>query len=120
MDDFARLQEDEGVAELLGHGLPSGEAARKFLYHFHDEDKTTAAQHDLGLDQVSYVPDESVPLRGLAQVNRDCVREVGQRCRAQKIATIDLDATVIEKSHLTRRWFGAMVRRIETLPAPAG
>ena len=32
LDDFARLREDAGLAEMLGHELPSPEAARKFLY----------------------------------------------------------------------------------------
>jgi hypothetical protein len=45
---------------------------------------------------VSYIPDESGALRGLAQVNQDLVQEIGRRCGDQKIATIDLDATIIE------------------------
>ncbi len=48
------------------------------------------------MDQVSYIPEESAPLRGLAQVNQDVVRELGRRCADQKIATVDLDATIIE------------------------
>jgi hypothetical protein len=38
LEDFERLREDEGLAEMLGHDIPSSEAARKFLYQFHDED----------------------------------------------------------------------------------
>ena len=37
LDDFARLREDAGLAELVGHPIPSPEAARQFLYQFHDE-----------------------------------------------------------------------------------
>jgi hypothetical protein len=37
LEDFERLREDEGLAEMLGHDIPSSEAARKFLYQFHDE-----------------------------------------------------------------------------------
>jgi hypothetical protein len=48
------------------------------------------------MDEVSYVPEESAPLRGLAQVNQDLVRELARRCAGEKIAAIDLDATVIE------------------------
>ena len=96
LEDFERLKEDEGLAEMLGHEIPSPEAARKFLYQFHEEANIEQAQQELALGQVSYIPAESAPLRGLAQVNRAVVGEVGRRSPDQKIATIDLDATVIE------------------------
>jgi hypothetical protein len=96
LDDFDRLREDEGLREMLGYEVPSPEAARKFLYHFHDEQKLKQAQSELSAGQVSYIPDESAPLRSLAQVNQDLVQEIGRRCADQKIATIDLDATIIE------------------------
>ena len=31
LEDFDRLREDEGLREMLGHEVPSPEAARKFL-----------------------------------------------------------------------------------------
>jgi hypothetical protein len=96
LEDFDRLREDPGLAGMLGHGVPSPEAARKFLYQFHEPDKIEQAQRELPMDEVSYVPEESAPLRGLAQVNRDLVGELARRCAGEKIATIDLDATVIE------------------------
>jgi len=96
LEDFDRLREDAGLAEMLGHEIPSPEAARKFLYQFHDQSRIEAAQQELAVGQVSYIPSESGPLRGLAQVNQDLVRAVGRRCADQKIATIDLDATIIE------------------------
>ena len=96
LEDFDRLREDEGLRQMLGHEAPSPEAARKFLYQFHDEEKLQQAQRELPAGQVSYIPDESAPLRALAQVNQDLVQEIGRRCADQKIATIDLDATIIE------------------------
>jgi hypothetical protein len=96
LDDFDRLREDPGLAELLGHEVPGAEAARKFLYQFHDEEKLEQAQRELAVGQVSYIPEESAPLRALAQVNQDVVRELGRRCAGEKIATIDLDATIVE------------------------
>lgn len=81
---------------MLGHELPSPEAARKFLYQFHDEQEMERAQVELPVGQVSYIPAESAGLRALAQVNGDLVREIGRRCPDQRIATIDLDGTVIE------------------------
>lgn len=96
LEDFDRLREDAGLAEMLGHELPSPEAARKFLYAFHDEERIEQAQAELPVGQVSYIPSESEPLRGLAQANQDLVQAVARRSAEQKIATIDLDATVIE------------------------
>lgn len=96
LEDFDRLREDAGLAEMLGHEVPSSEAARKFLYQFHDEKKITAAQQELKAGQVSYIPEESARLGGLAQVNQELVQELGRRCTDQKIGTIDLDSTIIE------------------------
>jgi Transposase DDE domain group 1 len=96
LEDLERLREDDGLREMLGHEVPSPEAARKFLYQFHDEEKLHPAQNELAAGQVSYIPDESAPLRGLAQVNQGLVQEIGRRCADQKIATIDLDATILE------------------------
>ena len=96
LEDFGPLRKDQGLAQLIGHELPSPEAARKFLYQFHDESKIEEAQQQLGLGRTSYIPEESSALHGLAQVNVDLVRELARRCGDQKIATIDLDSTVIE------------------------
>jgi hypothetical protein len=96
LEDFACLREDRGLAAMLGHEVPSPEAARKFLYQFHDPQKIEQAQRELALGEVSYVPEESTALRGLAQVNQDVVRELARRCAGERIATIDMDATIIE------------------------
>jgi hypothetical protein len=96
LDDFERLREDVGLAEMVGHEMPTPKVARTFLYAFHDEERIEAAQQELPVGQVSYIPSESAPLRALAQVNQDLVQEVGRRCADQKIATVDLDSTVIE------------------------
>lgn len=96
LDDFDRLREDQGLGEMLGHEIPSPEAARHFLYAFHSEEKLQKAQQELAAGQVCYIPEESAPLRALAQVNRELVQEVGRRCADQKMGTIDLDATIIE------------------------
>ena len=96
LEDFGGLREDRGLAAMLGHAVPSPEAARKFLYQFHDPEKIEQAQRDLPVGEVGYVPEDSQALRGLAQVNQDVVRELARRCAAERIATIDMDATVIE------------------------
>jgi hypothetical protein len=96
LDDFDRLREDAGLNQMLGYEVPSPEAARKFLYQFHDQEEITRAQAELTVGQVSFIPNESEPLRALAQVNRDLVEAIGRRCPDQRIATVDLDSTVIE------------------------
>ena len=96
LEDFECLREDRGLAGMLGHEVPSPEAARKFLYQFHDPAKIQQAQRELPVGELSYVPEESTALRGLAQVNQDVVRELARRCAGQRIATIDMDATLIE------------------------
>src|SRR5260221_694362 len=77
LEDFEQLREDAGLAEMLGHQVPSPEAARKFLYQFHDAEKIEQAQQELAPGRVSYIPGESAPLAGLGRVNEEGVREVG-------------------------------------------
>jgi len=95
-DDFQRLREDPGLREMMGHGIPSPEAARKFLYQFHEEEKIEEAKRRRTGDQSAYIPEESQPLEGLGEVNRGLVQELGRRCPDQRIATVDQDATIIE------------------------
>jgi hypothetical protein len=95
-DDFQRLREDPGLSGMIGHGIPSPEAARQFLYQFHDEKKIEEAKQRRSGDEIAYIPEESEPLKGLGLVNRALVQEVGRRCPEQRIATVDQDATIIE------------------------
>jgi len=96
LDDFDQLRQDQVLAEMIGHSLPSPAAARQFLYQFHSEEKIEEAKQQLGLGQVAYIPGENAALQGLGQVNRDLVGELGRRCADQRIATVDQDATIIE------------------------
>jgi hypothetical protein len=95
-DDFQRLREDPGLAELLGHELPSPSAALQFLYAFHEETKIEEAKQQRLPEQMAYIPEETEPLEGLGGVNRDLVQRVGERAADQRIATVDQDATIIE------------------------
>lgn len=96
LEDFEQLRADPGLVELIGHGIPSPEAARKFLYAFHDEEKLQEAQQELKLGVLASIPGESKPLRGLQGVNRRLIAGVGARAKDQKIGTVDADATIIE------------------------
>jgi hypothetical protein len=94
--DFERLRQDPGLAEMIGHELPSPRAALEFLYAFHEEEKIEEAKQRRLPDEIAYIPEETAPLAGLGRVNRDLVQRCGERCPDQRIATVDLDATIIE------------------------
>jgi hypothetical protein len=96
LEDVRRLAEEPGLPTLLGHALPLPDAARKFLYAFHREEAIALAQAQRPVGQTAFIPEETAPLQGLAQVNVDLIRAVAARCPAQRIATIDQDATIHE------------------------
>jgi len=92
LDDFSLLAGDEGLDVLLGRKRPSPEAARDFLYKFHDE----KMEEKRPSGQKAWIPPETSPLIGLGKVNQEMIRRFGERVPTQKIATVDQDATVIE------------------------
>jgi hypothetical protein len=96
LDDFERLRQDPGLAEMIGHELPSPRAALQFLYAFHEEEKIEEAQQRRLPGEIAYIREEALPLEGLGRVNRDLVQRFGERCPEQRIATVDQDATIIE------------------------
>src|SRR5258707_10707068 len=96
LDDFERLRADPGLEQLIGHEVPSPEAARKFLYAFHEEEKIAQAKQQRLPDQIAYIPSESEELEGLGKVNQDLIRRLGECCPEQQIATVDQDTTIIE------------------------
>jgi hypothetical protein len=96
IEDFGHLRGDEGLREMIGHGIPSPEAARQFLYQFHEEEKIEAAKQGREAKQIAYIPEETEALAGLGRVNRDLIQELVRRCPEQRMATVDMDATIIE------------------------
>jgi hypothetical protein len=104
VDDFQHLREDAGLKEMLGHEIPSPEAARTFLKQFHSEKKLEEAKQRRGPDQIAFIPEETEALAGLGEVNRELVQELGRRCPDQRIATVDQDATIIESHKREALW----------------
>jgi hypothetical protein len=96
VEDFERLRQDPGLAEMIGHGLPSPRAALEFLQAFHQEEKIEEAKQQRLPEQIAYIPDETPAQEGLGRVNGDLVRHFGERTPDQRIATVDQDATIIE------------------------
>ena len=84
VDDFAHLRSDAGLAELVGHELPSPEVARKFLNAFHEEEKIQEAQQRRLPDAIAYIPEENRALEGLGQVNRDLIQRLERIRRSSR------------------------------------
>ena len=90
-EDFDRFREDKALVELIGHELPAAQTARDFLDLFHEDDLP------LLQDGLASVPSESSALQGLAAANKELILDL--QCRKPvKIATLDIDATVIHSS----------------------
>lgn len=96
LEDFEHLRADAGLSEMIGHEVPSSEAARKFLYAFHEQEKIEQAKQQRRPEQIAYIPAESEPLAGLGKVNQELIRRFGDRCPERKTATVDQDSTIIE------------------------
>ena len=83
LEDFDPLREDAGLAEMLGHAIPSAEAARKFLYQFHDEGKIVEAQ-GVGDGTGELHPRGERAVAGVGRVNEEVVQELGRRWRRRR------------------------------------
>jgi hypothetical protein len=116
VDDLEQLNSDEGFGKLLRrcetHGLSrssrremckrwrkvrtrsvvSASAARRYLSMFHDE-----SQEKLRVPGKALIPKANENLLGLRRVNSEFLAWVDHSSR-QMIATLDLDATLIETS----------------------
>lgn len=113
VDDFDLLEADEGFALVMKrtewHGLPRDErralerrwrksrtravpspsAVFRYLELFHDEEQEAERQPGK-----AFIPRPTAPLYGLGRVNADMVG-FAQRVAPQKVATLDMDATVV-------------------------
>ena len=90
-EDLDRLRGQDGLGLLLGHGLPAAQTARDFLSCF-DEPELPL----LGGGR-SAVREEGLGLRGLARASSAVVADLQARA-PQKVATLDLDATIVASS----------------------
>ena len=90
-EDLDRLRGQDGLGLLLGHGLPAAQTARDFLSCF-DEPELPL----LGGGR-SAVREEGLGLRGLARASSAVVADLQARA-PQRVATLDLDATIVASS----------------------
>lgn len=96
--DMRLLNADDCLARGLGYAPPKPTAVREFLEHFHDSDleKLRPKRED----QKSFIFPSSEPVAGLQQVQSGLVRHIAKayekQGQAQRMATVDQDATIIE------------------------
>jgi hypothetical protein len=97
-EDIRLLNGDVCLERGLGYRPPKATALRGFLERFHDE--TLEALRPPRAQQKSFIVPSSGPVEGLQNVQAGAVRRMAQRYaqqgQAQRIATIDQDATLIE------------------------
>src|SRR5438445_3262972 len=97
-EDIHLLSPDACLERGLGYRAPKATAVREFLERFHDQEleKLRPARQE----QKSFIFPSSLPVAALQEVQAGCVRRIAklyeQQGQAQRIATIDQDATIIE------------------------
>ena len=95
-EDLDRLRGRDGLELLLGHGLPAAQTARDFLSCFEEPDLPL-----LGGGR-SAVREEGLGLRALSRASAAVVADLQARS-PQRVATIDVDATILASSKRAAR-----------------
>ena len=113
VEDIDRMRDDPAVGKMLGYKPASARAIRDWLEKCHDETAVKRAREqaaELGLQ--ASVPELSGGLRGLGIVVGVSAREAAQRQAAgtPSVATVDMDATVIESAKRSAFWAYTGVR----------
>ena len=116
LDDFERLRADPGLGQLIGHEVPSPEAARKFLYAFHEEEKLQQAKQQRLPDQIAYIPTESEALEGLGKAENRSDPAIGFMLSGADI----LGSGHHDLSRAAKQKSPAPLRRAACLSADAG
>jgi len=97
-EDVHLLANDPCLERGLGYRPPKVTAIREFLELFHDEE--IAAQRPSREIQKSFIFPSTKPIAALQEVQAHTVRRIAHRYeaqgQAQRIATVDQDATIIE------------------------
>lgn len=103
-EDIEVLSADPGLKALVGlKRFPSPEALRFFCYAFHDDAKIEEAQQARPPDTIAYIPEETEDLKALGVLGAHVVGKV-QRHSPSAVATLDVDATIIEANKKEAYW----------------
>lgn len=90
VDDFEPMRADVGLCRLVGHDLPAPATAWDFLRHFEQQAQPVDPREGV------FIPADGDDLRQLDFINRNLVRRVARRQPRLRVATLDLDAKLIE------------------------
>jgi hypothetical protein len=106
MRDIELLRQDEGMAKMLGYTVPGERCVAAFLESFHDEERIKQAREEAQRQKhLSFIPEETPALMGLAQVQSGLVHAIESGAPSPTTcATIDQDATIIESCKREARW----------------
>jgi hypothetical protein len=96
-EDLEPLRGGDGLPLLLGHDLPAPQTARDFLAGFEEPDLPL-----LGGGK-SAVREEGLALRGLGLAKAAVISDLQKRA-PERVATIDLDATILASSKRAATW----------------
>jgi hypothetical protein len=98
MQDMEHLREDGGVTKMLGYAAPSQRCVGGFLEAFHDPENMAQAQAEAQRqERLSFIPEETPALLGLAAVQKGLIGAIAGRWATPiRRATVDQDATIIE------------------------
>jgi hypothetical protein len=91
IEDMERLRGDGGLEVMVGYRLPAPETARQWLDRFHDEGLMVSDPL-----QGALIPQESGPLAGLREANRQVVRSYVEKVKPEGEVTLDVDAHLVE------------------------
>lgn len=100
------LAGDPCLERGLGYAPPKATAVREFLEKFHDKElEKLRPEREV---QKSFIFPSSGPVEALQQVQAGLVRRISKlyekRGQAQRIATVDQDATIIESHKEAAYW----------------
>jgi hypothetical protein len=105
-EDMHLLGGDACLERGLGYSPPKVTAVREFLERFHD--KELEPLRPKRENQKSFIFPSSQPVAALQEVQRGLVRRIaklyGQAGQAQRVATVDQDATIIESHKEAAYW----------------
>lgn len=97
-EDMHLLAGDSCLERGLGYRPPKATAVREFLERFHDPD--LERRRPEREEQKSFIFPSSEPVAALQEVQKGLVRKIARRYaqagQAQRMATVDQDATIIE------------------------
>jgi hypothetical protein len=107
VEDIERLREDPAAEKMLSYKPASARTVRDWLEKCHDEEAVRNAREQAEeLELKASVPELSTGLQGLATVLGIGAREAAGRQAGgmPTVATVDMDATVIESTKRSAFW----------------